>query len=333
MIWILHDAGWSQVAALIRSRVEVVGLEARCVDAALVSEMTVQVTADDPLRVFVGNQALALPSAVLVLRMPSPRRDDSLLPDGPARFVDMQWHVMLHGLLLALRHLDVPVINDPSSSIWDEKTAQLILASLVGLQIPDTVQTAWPQSAQLQSLPQLVSAKPFRPFRQTTSSGSQVKRSVTVRCRVSELVADLGRARVPAPIVVQPFVAAEREHRVVVVGSEVYAASRRRHGDNEVDVRSRPIADCDVQPSELPAQVADSCRQLVHRAGLEIGVIDLLEADGHYVFLDLNPGGHFFWVEQLTGLPIIDSITQLLVDLCPVDEMPPAWEASGAQST
>jgi glutathione synthase/RimK-type ligase-like ATP-grasp enzyme len=44
---------------------------------------------------------------------------------------------------------------------------------------------------------------------------------------------------------------------------------------------------------------------------LNYGAIDIiLTPDNRHVFLELNPSGEFFWLEQTPGLPISDAIAR-----------------------
>jgi hypothetical protein len=39
----------------------------------------------------------------------------------------------------------------------------------------------------------------------------------------------------------------------------------------------------------------------------------ILTPDGHYVFLEINPNGQWLWVQEATGLPIAESMANLLI--------------------
>lgn len=36
------------------------------------------------------------------------------------------------------------------------------------------------------------------------------------------------------------------------------------------------------------------------------------DEDGRYIFLELNPNGQWAWIEELTGLPISDTLIDLM---------------------
>ena len=52
---------------------------------------------------------------------------------------------------------------------------------------------------------------------------------------------------------------------------------------------------------------------LVHRFGLQFAALDLLVTpDGRYVFVDLNSNGQWGWIENQTGLPLTETLVNLL---------------------
>jgi len=53
--------------------------------------------------------------------------------------------------------------------------------------------------------------------------------------------------------------------------------------------------------------------ELVNKLKLAFGAIDMIVTpDNRYVFLEINPNGHWLWIEELTGLPIARSMATLL---------------------
>jgi glutathione synthase/RimK-type ligase-like ATP-grasp enzyme len=129
------------------------------------------------------------------------------------------------------------------------------------------------------------------------------------------------------PIIVQAYVPKRLELRITVVGDEVFAAeihsqqsNHTRHDWRRYDLRLTPH-----RIHELPRATAERCRRLVESLGLRYGAIDLiLTPDGRYVFLEINPGGQYLWIEQATGLPISEALCDLLVgdDLAPQGAIP-----------
>lgn len=66
-------------------------------------------------------------------------------------------------------------------------------------------------------------------------------------------------------------------------------------------------------PIELPREIRLKCIQLMKRLDLHYGAIDfILDKQGNYFFLEINPNGQWAWIEHLTGLPISKEIVKCL---------------------
>lgn len=66
-------------------------------------------------------------------------------------------------------------------------------------------------------------------------------------------------------------------------------------------------------PIELPQEIRLKCIQLMKRLDLHYGAIDfILDKQGNYFFLEINPNGQWAWIEHLTGLPISKEIVKCL---------------------
>jgi len=109
----------------------------------------------------------------------------------------------------------------------------------------------------------------------------------------------------------QEFVAGT-EHRVHVVGDEVFACRILTHA---IDYRYRGEHTVDVQPCELPRDVADRCRAMAADMRLPVAGVDLRRtpADDWYCF-EVNPSPGFDFFQARAGQPIAEAIARLLVD-------------------
>jgi glutathione synthase/RimK-type ligase-like ATP-grasp enzyme len=107
------------------------------------------------------------------------------------------------------------------------------------------------------------------------------------------------------------------ELRVTVVGHRVMTAAL----DSQVSARAahdwrrdgqRMVQDW--RPYQLPVEIEEKILRLMDYFSLNYGAIDIiLTPDGRHVFLELNPSGEFFWLEQTPGLPISNAIAELLL--------------------
>ena len=67
-------------------------------------------------------------------------------------------------------------------------------------------------------------------------------------------------------------------------------------------------------PITLPHDIQEKCLKLMSNLCLNFGAIDfILDRQGNYVFLEINPNGQWAWIEHLTGLPISKEIVKCLI--------------------
>lgn len=116
------------------------------------------------------------------------------------------------------------------------------------------------------------------------------------------------------PIIFQEYVKKALELRITVVGDRVFSCaiySQDIHATRD-DWRKYAEA-CRHERHALPTDIERRCIELTRELGLNFGCIDMiLTPEGRYVFLEINPGGAWLWVQMLTGMPIADAIADLL---------------------
>jgi glutathione synthase/RimK-type ligase-like ATP-grasp enzyme len=112
----------------------------------------------------------------------------------------------------------------------------------------------------------------------------------------------------------QEYIEKRFEVRVNVIGSQVFAAElHTQHSERaRVDFRLG-YGDIGYAIHTLPASVEAACRRLVRLFGLQFAAIDLLVTpQEEYVFVDLNSNGQWGWIENQTGLPLTETLIDLL---------------------
>ncbi len=211
--------------------------------------------------------------------------------------------------------LDCVWVNHPERNrVAELKIKQLMVANEVGLEIPKTIITNDPEEAEI-----------F--FRKTKSEGVIIKRlgggivldgnqgSAIYTSLVSEAdINDIGRVRY-TPTLFQEYIQKDVELRITVVGNKVFPIEihSQKSERAKFDWR-RDTLNLLHREHLLPEDVKQKIINFVHKLGLNFGAIDMiLTPNGRYVFLEINPNGQWGWIEDLTGLPISDSIINLLV--------------------
>lgn len=114
----------------------------------------------------------------------------------------------------------------------------------------------------------------------------------------------------------QEYIEKQYEIRVTIIGEELFAAKIDSQSDKsgKIDWRDAvAFGQVSVSPYELPASVAQQCRDVVADYDLAFGAIDLIRTpDGEYIFLELNCNGQWLWVEEQTGQPLSDAMVKCL---------------------
>lgn len=216
-----------------------------------------------------------------------------------------QWRAFL----AALATVPGPIwISDPSRiRTAENKALQLQVARSFGFDVPQTVWTNGLDRVRefLASCNDLAAVKsPASAWWEETDGARFVYTSLVSPDGLPD-AAHLAQA----PVVVQQPIVSKRDIRVTVVEKTVLAAIR----DTEPEDPNEPIdwRHASQRPwahHELPAEIADRCRDLVRAFDLRFGAIDLaLDGSGRHWFLELNPNGEWGWLQRI-GLPIAEAL-------------------------
>jgi glutathione synthase/RimK-type ligase-like ATP-grasp enzyme len=103
------------------------------------------------------------------------------------------------------------------------------------------------------------------------------------------------------------------DYRVHVVGEDVFASRIISQAD-DYRYASRQGMGVEVQPCELPKEIADRCVSLAAAMTLPVAGVDLrCTADGRWYCFEVNPSPAFSYYQEKTGQPIAESIARLLL--------------------
>lgn len=192
----------------------------------------------------------------------------------------------------------------------DRKISQLLTASNLGFNIPETViSNDW--NAISRTLPEEIICKSsysiffdgneYRPIYATPFTNTKD---------------DLPLNHNPYPGIWQTRKEKFREWRITVVGEETFDVSIytsdeakddwRKHQNisNRVDFRAEPF----------PDNLREKCIEYLGHMGLKFGAFDFIEDHaGKITFLECNPNGQFMWLENALGLKISCAISDELI--------------------
>ncbi|MBR8833203.1 MAG: MvdD family ATP-grasp ribosomal peptide maturase [Stigonema ocellatum SAG 48.90 = DSM 106950] len=221
--------------------------------------------------------------------------------------------VTILGMISSIRgfHLD-PL---PNIRRAENKQLQLQVAKELGLDIPRTLTTNNPLAVKqfAQECRQGMITKMLSSFAIYDDKGRE---KVVFTNPISSADLDNLDGLRFCPMTFQENVPKALELRITIVGKQVFTAAVNSQSLDKAryDWRKQGIALLDAwQVYTLPQDVEKKLLNLMANFGLNYGAIDIiLTPDNRYVFLEVNPGGEFFWLERCPGLPISQALAQVL---------------------
>lgn len=200
------------------------------------------------------------------------------------------------------------------------KQVQLQLARKVGLEIPRTLTTNKPDDV--------------RAFFATCKTGmitkmqasfavyEDNKEKVVFTNKVTEKDLEELDGLALCPMTFQENIPKKLELRVTITGNRVFAASIDSQSSNKAQHdwrRDGAGMVTEWQYYELPKEVETKLLKLMDGFGLNYGAVDfILTPDGKLVFLEINPGGEFFWLQtNAPHFPISEGIAEVLLGDAP----------------
>src|SRR3989338_5362116 len=118
-----------------------------------------------------------------------------------------------------------------------------------------------------------------------------------------------------APIMAQEYIPKKLELRITIIGQDVLTCAIHSQDSERTkdDWRRYDFENVKHERYKLPDNVILQLLEFMRKCHLSFGAVDMiLTPDGRYVFLEVNPSGQFGWIENLTGLPISQSIANTL---------------------
>jgi len=230
-------------------------------------------------------------------------------------FINSETRWFLAGLWECLPR---PMVNRPyAGSFASLKAVQLQTAARLGFTVPPTcmgnqpaaIQQRW-QEAQGQ-----LALKGFAQALVTLDDGAE-RHLYTSPVTAADLAETASLQACPS--IWQHYVTKQVEIRVTTFGHTVLAAEIHsqqsaisRHDWRRYDLEHTPYV-----PHTLPLDMQRRCIQLLQTFGLFYGAMDfILQEDGTYVFLELNPFGQWAWIQDLCGLPLAEAHCELFRQL------------------
>jgi len=219
----------------------------------------------------------------------------------------------LHGFLATT----APFVLDPLPRIRyaENKQIQLEVAQSFGLEVPDSLFSNNPDAVRaFASVHDLNIVTKMQSSFAMTGGGEE--RVVFTNKLSREDLAELDGLRL-CPMIFQELIPKQLELRVTIVGNELFccAIDSALASGGAFDWRraGAGLAQHWI-PHTLPTDICTRLLKVMDHFTLNYGAVDIiLTPDGRYVFLEINPCGEFYWLEDCLGFHICKAIANLLL--------------------
>lgn len=117
-----------------------------------------------------------------------------------------------------------------------------------------------------------------------------------------------------APCILQERIHKRSELRATVVGEQVFAAILSHSGKGEYDdIHRHRLSGLQKRAVRLHKSISNRCVKIINSLGLRYGAIDfIVDENDQLNFLEINPNGDWYWIEQETKLPITEAMTAMI---------------------
>lgn len=242
---------------------------------------------------------------------------DNLNPQEKA-YAEQETEHVLFGLLYSL---DCYWISHPLAirgALW--KGEQLQRAAKLGFQIPASIISNQPDEVK-EFKRDITGDMVFKSMSSSFLAADKVDENSRISSGIATtLITDEHMNSLDAiselPCCFQEYIPKQYELRVTVIGDKVFAAKINSQDDERTKIDFRDFSvDILYEAIELPLEIEKRCREFVHSYKLNFGALDIIVTpDNEYVFLENNPGGQFWFVEQLVPeLKMMDTLADCLI--------------------
>lgn len=219
------------------------------------------------------------------------------------KFAEQECEFLLNGFLYSLDCYWISHPKDLRASQW--KVEQLARAKRFGFRVPESLLSNNPEEVLkfYHTHNQKIITKPLSDSSLAADKveiDEVIEQGVFTTLLTPEHIEHLDAVK-EFPCYFQQYIEKLFELRVTVIGNKVFSARIDSQADERTAIDLRDFSvEIDYDAWQLPDALASRCVEFVHSYGLQYGAMDLIYTpDKEFVFLENNPGGQFWFVEQL----------------------------------
>jgi glutathione synthase/RimK-type ligase-like ATP-grasp enzyme len=236
------------------------------------------------------------------------------LTDGERQFLQMEIFYLLEGLYR--------ILNDKFwiSSVFsireaENKIYQFMLAKKIGFNLPSSMITNVSKEAIdfiCKNNKECV-IKPVKTGLIQDHVASEIIFTSRLKAKHIEMIDRIKNV----PTCFQKEIIKKADIRVTIVGHQIFAAEILSQicEETKTDWRKGSHTDLEYRKIHLPETIKNKCIQLLDILKLNYGAIDfVLDKNGEYIFLEINPNGQWGWIQKKVGFKICEAIVDMLLN-------------------
>lgn len=251
-------------------------------------------------------------SSVYFRRPELPVLNNVVVSPSEAQFIRSETSLLLEGIykILAKAYWISPLVSIREA---ENKIHQLIIARDIGLRIPHSLISNVYEAAKTfitQNRMECI-VKPLKSGRLDDTNGSQI----IFTSSLTSIPEDSAEIK-SCPHFFQNEIRKNVDIRVTVAGDKVFAVAihSQDYKESRTDWR-RSDKQLKYSKITLPNYLEVLCFRLLEMMNLRFGAIDfVLNEEGEYIFLEINPNGQWAWIETQTGYEISKQLVNMLCD-------------------
>lgn len=186
----------------------------------------------------------------------------------------------------------------------ENKVYQLSIARQLGFKLPKSLITNSPDAAKKFNDSNKSIVKPISIGKINTKNNIEYIQTNIVNDDFN--IEDI----VLSPAYFQEYVNKDFEVRVTVINDMFYNV--KIVSSDKIDWRKTNSKNI-YENMELPKEIKEKCNKMLKIMKIDFGAFDFIVYNNEYFFLEVNPNGQWYWLEEALKLNISDSIHKYLV--------------------